>query len=353
VTKADPWQDVPPNLTEPGSVNGGAPRPFKLLTRADLANLPTPVPLIADTIDQGSVFLLAGAHSTLKSFVALDWAACVATGMPWLARPVSEQRRVLYVAAEGAYGLDRRLTAWERWRNIAIGDHEFMTHPTPVNLGDPRAVGELVAIVQGEGFGYVTLDTLAKCAAGLDENSASDMGRAIESLYRVREAAGTGGVVGAVHHMGKVRNGARGSSAIESGVDTVYETDGTSALVALTRTKRKDGPRTDSISLRLKLIEGTGSGVAVDNAEMAAAGPPGSSQVVAIVASSLLPLTTAEVGALLAGKVKTNRISNPERENARRRLMAAADAGLIIRLPPLEPRAPARWAMPEPHADPA
>jgi AAA domain len=349
---ADPWADVPPITTEPGSQNGRAPRLRPFLGRDDLDHLPAPTPLIADTLDQGSVFLLLGYYQTLKSFVAIDWCASVATGLGWQNRAISERRRALYVAAEGAYGLRARVNAWERHRNTRIGHTDLSIYPGAVNLGDPAEVGELCAYVRGEGIGFVTIDTLAKCIPGLDENSSRDMGLAVTALYALRDAAGPTGVIGAVHHTGKNRSGARGSSALESGVDTVYETDGTSALVSLTRTKRKDGPRQDSMSLRLKLIEGTGSGVAVDNAGLPTNGPAGTDQVVAIVASSLVPLTTAEVGALLTGKVKTNRVSREAKESARRRLLAAADHGLVVMIPPAEPRGPIRWAIPEVHADP-
>src|SRR4051812_36694346 len=48
-------------------------------TRNQLANLPKPEPLIENTLDRRTVALLAGYHGTCKSFVALDWAASVAT----------------------------------------------------------------------------------------------------------------------------------------------------------------------------------------------------------------------------------------------------------------------------------
>jgi AAA domain len=72
----------------------------KLLTRSALAELPTPTPLIDNVLDKGTVALLYGKWGTGKSFIALDWAASVATGRNWQGRP-TERLRVLYIAAEG------------------------------------------------------------------------------------------------------------------------------------------------------------------------------------------------------------------------------------------------------------
>src|SRR6185312_10727918 len=58
-----------------------------VLTRSALHNLPDPEPLIDNVLDQGTVALLYGKWGTLKSFIAYDWAACVATGRPWQGRP--------------------------------------------------------------------------------------------------------------------------------------------------------------------------------------------------------------------------------------------------------------------------
>jgi AAA domain len=57
----------------------------KLLTRSDLRALPKPEPLIGNVLDQGTTALLYGTWGTAKTFIALDWAASVATGRDWQA----------------------------------------------------------------------------------------------------------------------------------------------------------------------------------------------------------------------------------------------------------------------------
>lgn len=83
----------------------------RVVDREALSRLPKPTPMIGETLDRGNVAMLAGMWGSAKSFVALDWAACIATGKPWQGRRV-DRGRVLYVIAEGAQGLSVRLDAW-------------------------------------------------------------------------------------------------------------------------------------------------------------------------------------------------------------------------------------------------
>ena len=219
----------------------------RIMSRDGLNNLPEPMPQIANTLDQRTTAMLVGSRSTGKTFLALDWSMCVATGKPWQGR-ATEQGPVLYVAAEGAYGLAQRVEAWEyAWgRNVA----DFDVLPEPVQLLDSGAVNELAAIVRESRYRLVVLDTLARCAVGGDENSARDMGIVIDSLYRIRDGNPT--TVLLVHHTGKDRETTRGSSALEAGVDTVYLAEGDPRLITLTRTKRKEGPCDDRHQLALE-----------------------------------------------------------------------------------------------------
>ncbi len=226
----------------------------RLLSRSGLAKLPEPESLIADTIDRRTVVVVAGHFGSLKSFVLQAWAASVATGHTWLGREV-EQGSVLYIAAEGAQGLHPRFSAWEYGWQTDIPDDALDVLPEPVNLLDANAVGQLCELAVGRSL--VVLDTLARCLVGADENSAKDMGIAVDALYRIRNATVDGTVVVA-HHTGKDRSTIRGSSALEAGVDTVYTTEGDARLMKMTRTKRKDGPREDALQACLSPVLDSG-----------------------------------------------------------------------------------------------
>lgn len=256
----DPYADVPPPDEPPGEQPGPPVLADALLNRSALRTLPDPEPLIDDVLDQGTNALLFGRHATLKSFIALDWAASVATGRRWQHRR-TEQRRVLYVAAEGAFGFKQRFDAWEKGWHTEISDDDFAILPHPVNLTRPIDVRNLAALIEWSGYGFVVLDTLARCMVGADENSAKDCGVVVDAMTRLlaRTPGGRGVVLG-VHHAGKDGKTFRGSSAFEAGADTVYSTTRDAGVVILDRTKRKDGPEADRHELKFEPIAGTGSG---------------------------------------------------------------------------------------------
>ncbi|CQD07446.1 hypothetical protein BN000_01488 [Mycobacterium europaeum] len=232
-----------------------------LLNRSALRTLPDPQPLIDNVLDQGTTALLYGKWGTLKSFIAFDWAASVATGRKWQGRRVA-QRRGLYVAGEGAFGFKGRTDAWEIGWRTTIGDNDLDVLPAPVNLMRPLEVANLAALIAWGGYGFVVLDTLARCMVGADENSAKDCGIVVDAMTRLLSfTPGGRGVVLGVHHAGKDGKTLRGSSAFESAADTVYSTTRDGAVIILDREKRKDGPETDRHELTLDPIPGTESAV--------------------------------------------------------------------------------------------
>lgn len=222
----------------------------RVIPRSGLRDLPTLESLIADTILRRTLTFLAGPPASGKSFHAFAWAASVATGMDWMGRAVS-QGRVLYVIAEGAYGVEDRLAAWESHHRRKIGDDALTLLPEAVQLADAESLAELVEYVAAEDFDLVVLDTLSRSAVGLDENSASEMSRLIEALDDIRRAMTNGAVVVA-HHSSKAGAGLRGSSVIEGAADTVYASSKGNAEAAgtfrLSRTKHKYGHEDDRLS---------------------------------------------------------------------------------------------------------
>ncbi len=226
--------------TTPRSERVGLAR--ELLTFEELMNLPPVRPLIEDTLPLGGVSLLAGRYQTAKSFMALSMGLSVATGSPWYGREV-EQKRTLYVAAEGLQGTGARVQAWKQYTGVSPG-HAFEALGRPVQLGTPKEIDELREMVARESFGFVIIDTLAKSSLGLEENSNSDMSRAIDSLYKLRDATGDGSVL-VVHHTGKDGTTIRGASALEAGVDVVYLTTEKDQSYLMERKKNKDGPIVD------------------------------------------------------------------------------------------------------------
>ena len=221
----------------------------KLLRRSQLGDLPQPEPLIADTLDQRTVALLAGRNSTGKSFLALDWACCIATGRRWQGREVLDPGPVLYIAAEGAHGLHQRVSAWEyAWGRGAVAE-QLDVLPLAVNLFTGTGFADLRAIVTEGSYRLVVVDTWARSTVGGKENDNSDSTQAFERLDALRR---TGATVLAVAHTDAGDNKARGATALEDNADTVYRMKGDAGYLELSRTKRKDGPAEDRHQLRLE-----------------------------------------------------------------------------------------------------
>lgn len=218
-----------------------------------LASLPKPEPLIENTLDRHTFALLVGYFGTGKSFIALDWAASIATGTPWMNRP-TEKGKVLYVLGEGVHGIHDRLAAWQEHHGVTIAPGQLIVTRAPVQLADAKQRGYLVEAVQDGGFDLVIFDTLARVAVGLEENSAKDMGILVAAVDEVRCAMEQGTVL-MVHHTGKDKGDVRGSSSLGGAADTYYlvKGDGRGTLT-LDRKKRKDGPQADFMPLALQEV---------------------------------------------------------------------------------------------------
>jgi hypothetical protein len=218
------------------------PDPWRgdLYTADAVLQIPPPDPLLDGYLDRDSLAALYGPPGAGKSFLALDWALHVATNT-WWARTEVHGGPVLYIAAEGVAGLGTRVRAWLTARQrISLNDTPITWLARAVNLGHAEQVQRLTELVRDIGAVLVIIDTLARCAAGLEENSAKDTSTVIDAMDRIR-TCGTRPTVLAVHHSGKdISNGLRGSSALLGAMDTVLLTRPTDRGLLLEPEKQKN-----------------------------------------------------------------------------------------------------------------
>lgn len=237
------------------------------LTRKQLLDLPAPEPLIEHVLPRHAYAILRGRDHSFKSFAAIDWACCLATGKPWQGHH-AEQTRVLYVAGEGAHGLARRIAAWEYAWGREIPDERLTVRRTALNMHTPGpAFDDLLDHVTTGGYGLVIIDTLRRVSGSADGNS-SEMGAVVDNLDRIKQATDAGTVL-AVAHTDKGDHDTRGYSGIEDDADVVWAAKRDEMHLTLELTKMKDGPdgrtihllaeRTDAGSLILTGITGTPS----------------------------------------------------------------------------------------------
>jgi hypothetical protein len=213
-----------------------------------ILDLPSPAPLVAGMLDLDTLALLYGPSGSTKTFVALDLALSVATGTWWMGRAV-EAGPVLYVVAEGLGGLGARVEAWQHQRQVwTCGDVAWL--PMAVSLIDRTAAAALAELAAEVKPRLVVVDTLARCMVGGDENTARDVGVAVEGAEALRRASGA--CVLLVHHSGKDETaGARGSSALRAAVATEIECRHAEGLTTLRQTKQREHEAAEPLRLTL------------------------------------------------------------------------------------------------------
>jgi hypothetical protein len=213
-----------------------APNHYPLVDADDLHHLPEASWLLEPFILDKALNVLVGPSGTGKSFLALDWAACLGSGLPWYghtAKPV----RVVYIAAEGTGGLRKRRDAWQLARHVdSMPNVTFL--PRAVNLLESKSVAKLVQSLEDVAVGLLIIDTMARCMIGGDENTSKDVGQVIEHLDHIRRVLDCS--VELVHHTGWDEQRERGSSALRGASDIMLalRPDGTS--IKLDSLKAKD-----------------------------------------------------------------------------------------------------------------
>jgi RecA-family ATPase len=200
-------------------------------------DIPKPDALVDDLLDTRSLAILYGPSGSGKSFVALDIALRVASGLPWHFGKETRQGPVLYVVAEGSGDIAARVEAWLAQYAVEPDIDQVLFLTIPANLFDPEAVDALVAIVKGDAYKLVVIDTLARSMNGGDENSAKDAALVIAAADKLKDASGA--CVLLVHHSGYDATHARGSTAFRGACDTELEVKKSDDLVILRAAKQK------------------------------------------------------------------------------------------------------------------
>ena len=194
-----------------------APR-YKLLSAADLRDLPPLAWRVRGVLPAVGLAALYGPSASGKSFLAFDMAAAIAEGQRWFDCRV-EAAPVVYAALEGEAGFKLRAQAWETSRGRALPDGLRMMLQ-PFKLTDGQDVIDLAAVVPAGAV--VVVDTLNRAAPTADENSSRDMGEILEAAKTLQTL--TRGLVVLVHHTGKnAAAGLRGHSSLFAAMDAAIE----------------------------------------------------------------------------------------------------------------------------------
>jgi hypothetical protein len=196
---------------------------IRILNLNDIENLAPPSFLIADVLTESGLSMLWGRSGAMKSFVALDMAMCVATGLTWHGK-ATKAGPVVYVAAEGSHGLGRRAIGWTRTRGKDLPTPMFRLIPHSVALtsDDLEAMVEAILGLEGRRPSLIVIDTLARTFGTGDENKQADMNAYVSAADRLREATGANVMI--VHHSGVHEDRReRGSNVLRGAADTVIK----------------------------------------------------------------------------------------------------------------------------------
>jgi hypothetical protein len=195
--------------------------------------------LIKGIVEQDSLGQVFGDPASGKSLLALDWAACIATGTEWCGRPVV-QGAVIYIAGEGHHGIKRRLQAWARHHDVDLSEAPLYVSKTPADLVAADGLQAVLEALAGHPDPLlVVIDTLARNLGAADENSSQDIGQFIAHLDLIR--AQTHATILVVHHAGhEAKDRGRGTSALRAAWDFEYRLARSESRSVLTSTKAKD-----------------------------------------------------------------------------------------------------------------
>lgn len=201
-----PEEKLPPVSPMRGNVS--PQKPFRTLSIDDLDRLPPPEWLLPYRLPEGQTWMY-GEPGSGKTFLALDWAASVATS----------GLNVLYFVGEGVSGFARRVKSWRDYYKKDLSS--FMVIPQAPHLLQHDSVEMLRETVMVYSPSLIVVDTFARASVGGDENSARDVGMAIDALDTLWREHKVSSLV--IHHSNKSGGVERGSSAIRGAADATWE----------------------------------------------------------------------------------------------------------------------------------
>lgn len=244
-------------------------RVIGLLTTRQLLQLPPPTWLMEPLIPEQGIVGLYGQPSGGKSFIALDWAMHISEGMSWLGKYRTKQAPVIYIAAEGGSGIQKRVRAWMRaYDKPDLPAMYFLV--SPLYVREEGVVEAFLEELENQDIypGLVVLDTLSRSFGSGEENSSADMGHFVDSVMRIAKGRYMSALI--VHHTNATGSRERGHTSFRGSLDAMFSCvaekngDGRIVRLALTNDKQKDDVEAGAIFVQPK--ENTGMSLVFEEA---------------------------------------------------------------------------------------
>ena len=202
-------------------------------------------------IERGELALITAPPGGMKSLLMLVWAACVAAGGRWLARPdgsgglLTQAASVLWLNTDnGEQTHADRLGAILRTlgrRDVPL----FSITSTDFELANPEHIKNLHLLADSLSAEVIVIDTLSGCLAGVNENSAEEM---TVPAAHLRALANAGRTVIGIHHPPKNdAEGSRGSSVLPAKVDRHYTVSRRGDVLTIKPAKVRNSPSAELV----------------------------------------------------------------------------------------------------------
>lgn len=256
--------------SRPSAFTLTSPGPLRLFSMTELLSRPKMRWFIEKVFPLGGFVSVYGPPGCGKSFVVLDMALSAAASLSWQGRETAAGF-VLYIAAEGGFGIGERARAWLTHHRISPSALPWAWAVEPMAVfkesSDLDALTQRLDLELEVAPSLIIVDTLARCFEG-DENQQLDMGAFVAGCDQLRSTYGATVIV--VHHTRLDGERERGNTVFRGGLDTMIELKphfhkGSTTLdtVDLICTKQKDAESFDPFTLRLVPVPGTDSAVIV------------------------------------------------------------------------------------------
>ena len=219
------------------------------------ANAKPPRFLVDGFLEEDAHGILGGASMTYKSFFVLRLAHSINSGEPFMGRQVYKKGSVVYVCGEGQGAMTRRLRALQILLE-ARPEFPIELVVTGVSLICQESMAELRRKLIDLKPVLVIFDTFGSLSGGIEENSNSEVGQALNLVRDTCRAAGASSMI--VHHFGKdADKGFRGASAFVNNVDYAFVAQKRGAekyAASLSCFKMKDGEHFEDILFRTEVV---------------------------------------------------------------------------------------------------
>lgn len=245
-TAEPPLEEEPPDIVDALIA--------EMLDSAALDNIPAPEPVIRDVLYLDTIARVYGESGSFKSFITLDFAGCVGTGIDWHGHPV-RKGLVVYIVAEGARGVRKRVRAWEQHHRRPMSNVKFLPRPVQSRSTEWDV---LLAACERLQPTLIIVDTQARVTVGVEENSATEMGVFVDKVEKLRAASGA--CVLLVHHSGYNGGHGRGSTSVKGAMQTELSVSrrgkgARDTVVTLATGKQKDDEELADVQFKLRIIE--------------------------------------------------------------------------------------------------